>query len=196
MITLPLWINIIGSYNNFFFFEKSYFKILIKTTPIMKQITILATFFSIVFLTGCGTVISLKKPIFLVDAPADLTVEKDGEQLNIANYTFGSSSDVHGAFHDVTAYQTTGVKCKLKKSLTLDLKSGDKKGSVDIARKPAIGGLILEGIFTFGIGTIVDLITGGGYKPDPQFVDVPAVLNNKDPRTKKEMKKALYERIQ
>ncbi len=157
----------------------------------MKRILFLVLFLFTIAMYGCGTLTGLRKPIFLVDAPKDLVVEKDGEAVKIQNLTFNMSSNTRGT--EMTAFQYQGVRIKVKHPVTLDLKTADKKGSVDIVGKPAIGALILEGLFTFGIATAVDLLTGGGKKPVPQYIDVPAILNNTEPRTRKEMRKAMFE---
>ena len=140
---------------------------------------------------GCGTLTGLRKAIYLVDAPKDLVVEKDGEAVQIRNLAFDVSSNTRGTV--MTSSQNAGIKIKVKQPVTLDLKTPDKKGSVDIVGKPWITELVLEGLFTFGIGTVVDLLTGGAKKPVPEYIDVPAILNNTEPRTKKELRRAMYQ---
>ena len=61
-------------------------------------------------------------------------------------------------------------------------KSGDKTAIVKIKAKRQFGLLILEGVFSFGAFTVIDLITGGDRKPVPKFIDVPAILEKKTPR--------------
>ena len=157
----------------------------------MKQILILGLSIFTIGMYGCGTLTGLRKSIYLVDAPKDLVVEKDGEAVKIRSLAFDVSSNTRGTV--MTSSENEGIKIKVKDPVTLDLKTAGKKGSVDIVGKQWITELVVEGLFTFGIGTVVDLLTGGAKRPDPAYIDVPAILNNTEPRTKKELRKAMYQ---
>ncbi len=151
----------------------------------MKQIIILFLAASLLA-TSCMT-IQGKKHIVLVEAPKNVNVNYNGEMVLTEDVT---------AFREEmgntkTLYKYEGVKIKAKRTNVLDFQSGDKKGTVTLKGKPAIGLLIFEGFFTFGIGTIVDLVTGSFWKINNRFVDVPAALDNKTPRTSRELKDAV-----
>ena len=153
----------------------------------MKKVITLSVLSSFIA-TSCLTIPGLKKPILLVDAPKNTTVIHNGEIVEVEDVTAFREERTQGNIKHVTLYKYPGVKIKLKKNTELDLKSGDKKGTIKIKTKPAIGLLIFEGIFTFGIGTIVDLATGAFWVTKNRYVDVPAVLDNKTPREERELK--------
>lgn len=147
-------------------------------------ISILASFFA----ASCLTIQGVKKPIVLVDAPKNTSVNYNGEIVDVEDVTAFREEMTSGNTKNVTLYKYPGVKIKLKKNTELDLKSDNKKGTVKIKTKPAIGLLVFEGLFTFGIGTIVDLATGSFWVTKNRYVDVPAVLDNKTPREQKALK--------
>ena len=153
----------------------------------MKKIITLSVL-SCFITTSCLTMQGVKKPIVLVDAPKNTTVNYNGEIVDVEDVTAFREERTSGNTKNVTLYKYPGVKIKLKKNTELDLKSGDKKGTVKIKTKPAIGLLIFEGLFTFGIGTVVDIATGAFWVTKNRYVDVPAVLDNKTPREEKELK--------
>jgi len=134
------------------------------------------------------TILGLKKPIVLVDAPANTIVSRDGEILEIQDVTAFRDEQSSGNTNNVTLYKHPGVKIKLKKNVELEFQSGKTIGKTKIKTKPAIGMLIGEAFFTLGIGTIVDLLTGAYWVTKNRFIDVPAVLENKEPRPEKELK--------
>lgn len=144
----------------------------------MKKISFFAIVSAFVF-SSCGTVmLGVKKSVYLVDAPRDLTITKNNESMEIGNITLGSTSSRGNS----TVYQYPGFRTKLKRLNDFEFQSGDKKAIVKIKAKRQFGLLILEGVFTFGAFTVIDLITGGDRKPVPKFIDVPAILEKKTPR--------------
>jgi hypothetical protein len=89
-------------------------------------------------------------------------------------------------------FKYPGARLKLKKHSTITLSSGSKTVDVEIKTKPAIGILIITGIFTLGISPIVDLCTNSYWYTKERLVDVPAYLNGQQPRTQKELRKVMY----
>ncbi|MBI4945883.1 MAG: hypothetical protein HY840_05715 [Bacteroidetes bacterium] len=155
----------------------------------MKKITLITivAIASVFLLPSCALLISgAQKNIFMVDAPKDLVVTKGNEVLEIKNQTVGSSESGNTRTH----YEYPGVRLKMKGKINLQLKSGEHTASVPIKKK--LGGipiLILEAFFTFGVGTIIDLVTNAAMVPSQRFIDVPATLNKKTPRSQKELHK-------
>lgn len=139
-------------------------------------------------MTSCiSIVVGTKRPVSLVDAPADLKVRDmaSGKDLEIQQVRLTGADGV--------IQFCPGVKYKVKKGSVLQFSSGGVTQTVKMGVKPYIGILIFETFLTVGIGTIVDLSTGATKTPKPEFLDIPAILNNTTPRTPKELKKYLLE---
>ena len=128
-----------------------------------------------------------KKTIAIIDAPDDLEIKnlKTGEKIEIEYLstivTKYKNSNV------ATLYKTPAIRVKVKKGVELELKSKDIIRNVKFKTKHNVGLLIFETIYSFGVFTAVDLITGANKVPNPPFIDVPAVLSDKPQKTKKEM---------
>lgn len=151
---------------------------------------ILFLFLLPILLSSCGTLmLGVKKSVYLVDAPRDVQVLKNGsENLKVDEILLGS----YEARGTKTKYFYPGFRTKIKKGDFVTIKGGDENGKIKLETKRQVGLLVIEGIFTLGVFTAVDLITGGDKKPMPKFIDVPAVLNNKKPRSQKDLRKAAY----
>ncbi len=123
-----------------------------------------------------------RRPVSLVDAPDDLKVRdlRSGKESKIQQVRLTGAG---GAIQ-----YCPGVKYKVKKGTVLEFSSGNLKQTVTMGVKPYIGALIFETFLTLGIGTIVDLSTGANKTPKPEFLDVPAILNNQTPRTTDQLK--------
>ncbi|MCU0361158.1 MAG: hypothetical protein MUF75_10650 [Bacteroidia bacterium] len=145
-------------------------------------------------LSSCMTMMGYKKPIFLGELPSDTKLYYKDKQVKIKNITIQKSktgTSGAGVEHYIH-FKHPGAKLKLTKHSTITLTSGSKSAEVQIKTKPAIGFLIITGIFTLGISPIVDLCTNSIWYTKEKLIDVPAYLNNKEPRTQKELKKVMY----
>lgn len=143
--------------------------------------------------SSCLTLSGLKKPLVLVDVPNDADVEYNGEGVRVEDVTAFRDEQTQGNTNHVTLYKYPGVKVKLKKHSEINIRVGKQQGSYTIKTHPAIGILIIEGIFTAGIGTIVDLATGAYWVTGHRFIDVEATVNHKTPRSDKELKRRVRE---
>ena len=163
---------------------------LIKKLQTMKKIIAFLLAVICIFASGCMA-LKGKTHIVLVEAPANTIVTHNGEALLIEDVIAARSETGSGNMRYVTLYKYPGVKIKVKKETSIELKSNSKKVNVAIRSKPAIGMLILEGIFTFGIATIIDLTTNSYNYTKERFVDVPAYLQGGTPRSQKELKQVV-----
>lgn len=143
--------------------------------------------------TSCLTIQGIKKPIVLVDSKTNCKVSYQGESVDVEDVTAFREEMTQGNTKHVTLYKYPGVKIKLRKNTEIEIKEGDKSNKVKIKTKPAIGLLIFEGIFTCGIGTIIDLASGAFWVTKNRYIDVPAVLDNKTQREQKELKNKVKE---
>jgi len=134
-----------------------------------------------------------KKPLFLVDAPPNTTVTNKltGEKIEIGEYSAFRSSRTTGNVQTTTHFMYPGFLLKFKKKNVIELNGGKEKSEMQIKGTAGVGMLIFEGIFTAGIGTIVDLATNSFRYPKARLIDVPAVLNGTKPRSQKELKKRI-----
>lgn len=142
---------------------------------------------SLLLSTSCMTLNKGRRQIVLVDIPENTTVSYKGKPLEVEDVTALKYETTIGKTTHVTVYKYPGVQVKLKKNTVLDLKCGDKEGSVTIIGKPAVTGLIVEGLLTMGLFTIIDLATDSYRITKDKYVDAPAILNHKTPREKKEL---------
>ncbi|HEY0058286.1 MAG TPA: hypothetical protein VGB56_04070 [Flavisolibacter sp.] len=146
-----------------------------------------ALVFPCLFMTSCVTLSAgSKRPLSLVDAPADLKVRDvtSGKDLEIKQVRLNGARGV--------IQYCPGVKYKVRKGSILEFTSENQTRTVEMGRKSYVGILIFESIFTLGIGTIVDLATGATKTPRPEFLDIPAILEDRTPRTTNELKIYLY----
>ncbi len=141
-----------------------------------------------VFLTSCGTLSGIRKPIALIDFPPDLVVkdQETGEVLPIETGVIATSTAGRNRNID---YIGQAVRFKPKKNVTLELTSNGITKTIEISKKNNVGILILEGVFTLGTFAAVDIITGGHKTHNPPFIDVKALFQNQEQRSKKEMLK-------
>lgn len=143
---------------------------------------------------SCVTIISgTKKNIFLVDLPKDLAVTLDGQPLEIKNQRVGTVD--RGGIR--TSYSYPGVRVKLKKNMVLKMSSGDKTAAFPLKPVVRAGDLtvaiLLDVFFGMGVGLIVDIASGAIKTAKERFVDVPALLEKRTPRSQKEMDNYLIE---
>lgn len=158
------------------------------------KITLVLAILSAFILSSCMTIMGYKKPIFLGDLPSDTKLQYNGEMVKIKNLTITKSKtgSATANMQQYIYFKYPGARLKLKKQSTITLTSGSKNADVQIKTKPAIGFLIISGIFTLGISPIVDLCTNSYWYTKEKLIDVPAYLNEKQPRSQKELKKVMY----
>ena len=151
-------------------------------------------------LSRCGTLSGIKKPVALIDFPSDLVVKnkETGEILPIETGVIGSTSSYRTRNNTttVTNYVGQAVRFKPQKNITLELTSKGVTKTIEISKKNNVGMLILEGVFSLGTFAVVDLITGGHKSPNPPFIDVKALFENKEQRSSKEMIKYIKQNSQ
>jgi hypothetical protein len=159
----------------------------------MKYILIISVLAVFIF-SSCMTIMGYKKPIFLGELPSDTRLYYKDKQVKIKNLTIQKSKTgtSGGSVQHYIHFKHPGAKLKLTKHSTITLTSGSKSAEVQIKTKPAIGFLIITGIFTLGISPIVDLCTNSIWYTKEKLIDVPAYLNNTQPRTQKELRKVMY----
>ena len=148
-----------------------------------------------VMLTCCATIGGYKKPIFLGELPSDTKLYYNNELVKIKNLTISKSktgATTAGNVEHYIAFKYPGAKIKMKKHTVITLTSGSNSVDVPLKTKPAIGFLIITGIFTLGISPIVDLCTNSIWYTKEKLIDVPAYLEGKTPRSQKELKKVMY----
>ncbi len=140
---------------------------------------IAATAFLALSLNSCGTILNAKKKgkteVFLIDAPAGLSVSSNGENLSIESDIFAATGKEHGAIE----YHTNCVRLPRKKKATITLSAGGKTATV--ALKPKVWGkiVVVDALLTAGIGWWVDIPTGNILTLKPRLIDVPAALAGK-----------------
>ncbi len=161
----------------------------------MKKLFILALF---PFLLGSCMYSGYygKRPIFLIDAPTDLKVKRNGKYIDVKYETAEVVKDFAGPSSPSggrTIYKHQCVLFKTKRRNVLELEHGGKTVKVNVkgTLTKGIFVMLLETPFTLGIGTIVDLATTSYYVPKPKYLDVYAAFNGTTPRTKKELYKVM-----
>lgn len=155
----------------------------------MKKIKILVLFVLCLSLSNCGLMISgAQKRIAIIDAPRDLEIKdlRTGKNLPITIDQIGTQSTSRNT---ATIYYGPAIKMKLRKVNKLELKSNGITKVVEIRKRNRYGLLLFETVMTFGVFTTIDLATGGNETPNPKYIDVQNVLDDKPQRTKKEIQK-------
>ena len=134
---------------------------------------------SLVLLSSCGTIGGLlskgERPVFLIEAPQDMTVNFEGQSKDISSEAFASTG-----FNNTTiTYYTSAVNLPYKHKGTLKLSSSTGSSSIELKPKGqrAIwwGNFILFPIW----GHIIDATTKNNKTLFPRYIDVPAALAGK-----------------
>jgi hypothetical protein len=144
-------------------------------------LTIVSALSAMVFMNSCGTMIySINKgkaTVSLLQAPQDLQVKMDGKRVEIVSEVFAAT----GNTHTTTQYYTSAIKLPHKKKATIELYSPSTGKKSTVAIKPTTSGTIIAAdlSFGFGVGLIVDLVTGNYKKLSPRLIDVQNSLDGK-----------------
>ncbi len=127
--------------------------------------------------SSCGTILQgTKKPLVLVDAPADMVVvnKNTGDTLVVQSVQYaGKRSSVQNT---ATYYYAPGVRFKASKDSHLELIVGGGSAHIQVGKKNMVGVLIADIGFSWGLFAIIDLATGGVKRHRPRYVDVPAAF--------------------
>ena len=151
---------------------------------LLSSVIIIATALS---LTSCGTIAGAltkgKRPAFILNAPSDIVIKKDGEVLDISLELFASKEFI-GAKNvgDVESinYYTAAVKLPYKKATVLEFSSASLGKKATLEMKPKRWSGIFWGNLLFApiVGHIVDGTTNNNKVLEPRYIDVASVLNN------------------
>ncbi|MDY0344490.1 MAG: hypothetical protein RBR28_13015 [Lentimicrobium sp.] len=129
-------------------------------------------------LSSCGSIAGAitqgKRPAYIVNSPQDVSITQNGEALDISSELFASTG-----FDGTTIdYYTAAIKLPYKKPLTLEFKSGNRTGTIDL--KPKGTRYVFWGnlIFFPIVGHIIDAVTHNSKSLQPRYIDVESVLNH------------------
>lgn len=129
-------------------------------------------------MSSCGSIAGAitkgKRPSYIVNSPQDVSIKQNGEALDITSELFASTG-----FNGTTIdYYTAAIKLPYKKPLTLEFKSGNRTGTVDLKPKGNRGIFWLNLIFAPIVGHIIDGVTHNNKSLQPRYIDVESVLNH------------------
>jgi len=160
----------------------------------MKKV-IFISFALVIFSSSCMTMGGGKQQLFIVEAPKDLKINYKGQSVELKKGAIVNRTPSSGGRYVATVSNTyPAIKIKLTKDTTvLELVSGNVKVPVKIKTKRRIGFLIWDGILTLGISPVVDILTKSHFHTNNYLIDVPAALKGSQPRSNKELWKAIAE---
>lgn len=148
----------------------------------MRLLALSITAFIAITFSSCGTVSNAitggKRPSFIVNAPKDVVLKLNGQELPIEKELFASSSNI-GATATRNFY-TAAVNIPYKKPITLEISSPSSGKTATINLKPKRQSAIFWGnlIFFPLVGHIIDGVTNNNKVLTPRYIDVSSVLNN------------------
>jgi len=163
---------------------------LTKTKTIMKQLNLtkksaIKTFVvlslaasGLLTMSSCGSIAGAitkgKRPSFIVNSPKDVTITKDGKELDVALELFA----VTEGYGQSLNFYTSAIKLPYKEAATLEITSGNRTGTVDL--KPKGNRAIFWGNLIFApiVGHIIDGVTHNNKSLQPRYIDVESVLNH------------------
>lgn len=132
--------------------------------------------------SSCGTIAGAitkgKRPSFILNAPADVVVKKDGQVLDLELELFTATNYVGSTAS--TNYYTAAVKLPYKKKVTLEFSSKSLGKTVTLELKPKNQAAIFWGnvIIAPIVGHIIDAVTKNNKILKPKYIDVASVFNN------------------
>jgi hypothetical protein len=135
--------------------------------------------------SSCGTLTSSitggKRPVFMMDAPSDLEVKVNGEQVELKKQYFSSNQSSGSGVNVTTNYFTSAARISHKKTADFELYSPSLNKTAKFTLKPKSSGLFFwANMFTFPVGGhIIDAVTKGNKLMKPRYVDVSAALDGK-----------------
>ncbi len=128
--------------------------------------------------SSCGSIAGAftkgKRPSYIVNSPKDVTITKDGKELDVALELFA----VTEGYGQSLNFYTSAIKLPYKKATTLQITSGSRTGTVDL--KPKGTRAIFWGNLIFApiVGHIIDGVTKNNKSLQPRYIDVESVLNH------------------
>ncbi len=130
-------------------------------------------------MSSCGSISGLitkqKRPVFLMMAPSDLTVDVDGERQEITSEVFATQTIGNTTY----TYYTSAVKLPYKKAVSMTIRSGGKSATFELQPK-TFGAVWVGNIFSFPVvGHIVDMATKNSKVLKPRYIDVERALDGK-----------------
>lgn len=147
---------------------------------------------SLLALSSCGSIFGAitkgERPAYIVNSPQNVVVKQNGEALDISSELFASTG-----FNGTTIdYYTAAIKLPYKKPVTLEFKSGNRTGTIDMKPK-GTRYIFWLNLITFPIvGHIIDGVTDNNKSLQPRYIDVESVLNHipqKDWPSQKKLKR-------
>lgn len=152
-----------------------------------KKLTVLPllSYLIIFSLSSCGSIYSAfhhgKRPVYFVDAPADLEVTMNGQKLEMHEDVAVSTSHSMGHTTVHNNYYTPSVRIPYKHDATLEVysPSKNKRGTFTLQSRVSGNYVIVDILLTAGLGLLVDLPTKNAKVLKPRLVDTRAALAGK-----------------
>lgn len=141
---------------------------------------------SVALLSSCGTITNSisggKRPVWLMQAPSDIQVKVNGEDVDVKKEYLASNQSSGGAVSVTTNYFTKGVRIPFKKNAVMELYSPSQNKSAKFTLKSKGSGLIFWGnLFFFPVvGHVIDATTKNNHLLKPRYIDVEYALDGKD----------------
>jgi hypothetical protein len=148
--------------------------------------TILTLFVASSLLSSCATIFASKNAeVILSGATKNLKVYENGTEIPVEKV----HSHGQAAGDAIIYFYSSGIKLDRKKNHHIELVSGDKKAEFDLKSKVSGGYVVLNLITTGPIGIAVDASTKKWKTLKPRYIDVDALLNGTQAKSKRQMKK-------
>jgi len=129
-------------------------------------------------MSSCGSITGAitkgKRPSFIVNSPKDVTITKDGKELDVALELFA----VTEGYGQSLNFYTSAIKLPYKEATTLEITSGGRTGTVELKPKGTRSIFWLNLIFAPIVGHIIDGVTKNNKSLQPRYIDVESVLNH------------------
>lgn len=143
--------------------------------------TVVTALCAMLLMNSCGTIVNAlnkgNSTVSLLQAPSDLEVKLNGKKIKITSEVFAATA----TSTTTTQYYTAAIKLPNKERATVELYSPSegKRSTVNL-RPTTSGTIIVADLFVgFGVGLVLDLVTGNHKKLSPRLIDVRNSLDNK-----------------
>lgn len=165
---------------------------LTKKTVIKSFVLLSLAASGLLVMSSCGSIAGAltkgKRPSFIVNSPKDVTITKDGKELDVALELFA----VTEGYGQSLNFYTSAIKLPYKNAATLQITSGNRTGTVDLKPKGNRAIFWVNLIFAPIVGHIIDGVTKNNKSLQPRYIDVESVLNHvplKDWPSQKKLKR-------
>jgi len=141
---------------------------------------------TIVLLSSCGTVLGTisggKRPVWLMQAPNDIQVKVNGEDVDVKREYLASNESSGGLVSVTTNYFTKGVRVPFKKDVMMELYSPSQNKSAKFTLKSKGAGMFFWGnLFLWPVvGHVIDGVSKNNHLLKPRYIDVEYALDGKD----------------